>query len=124
MASVLGSDVTTSTMARVATALLGCWLMAAPGWYDMGSLDTAAWIIGPLLAAVGIVAASAVTRPVRWAAIPLGVLLAVAGVVAHPSPASTWTALGCGIAAIGLALPGPGSTAQFGGGWRARGDEG
>jgi hypothetical protein len=108
-----------SLAARVATAALGCWLMAAPDWQGLGSLDAAAWIAGPLLVAIAIVAASEVTRSVRWAGVPVGVALALAAVIAHPSGPATLTVLAAGAAAAGLSVPGRTSMSRFGGGWAA-----
>jgi O-antigen ligase len=111
----------TSLLARALTLLAGCLLMAAPEWYGVGSLDQLAWIAGPLLCAIAIVSASAVTRSVRWSALPVGVVLVLAAAVVHPSAAGSTTLAGCGIAACLLAPVGHVSMRRFGGGWRAAG---
>ena len=65
--------------ARILTAALGIWLMAAPavlGYDRPASADDR--IVGPLAAAFAIVAIWEVTRPLSWMNLLLGLWLIVA----------------------------------------------
>lgn len=54
--------------AQVMSALVGIWLMASPSVLGYGRpLATSDWIVGPLVASFGLIAAWSVTRAVRWA---------------------------------------------------------
>src|SRR5688572_752190 len=62
--------------AQLISALVGMWLMASPSVFGYGRpLATSDWIVGPLIASVGLVAASGVTRAVRWANVVLAAWL-------------------------------------------------
>ena len=99
-------------------ALLGIWLMAAPAVLGFAGLAaTTHHVVGPVAAAVCVLAMWGHLRPLRWATLPLGVLLVVlpfwfrAGL--HPAANS---------AVVGLLLPSlavldRGGTEGYGGGW-------
>jgi hypothetical protein len=52
---------------HVTSGLLGIWLMASPSLLDYGRpLASSDWIVGPLIASCGFIAAWEITRSVRW----------------------------------------------------------
>jgi hypothetical protein len=106
---------------RIAAALLGGWLMAAPAVLgnDRLAADNA-HVVGPLIVSVSVVALSAVTRPVRWGLLPLGIwLVAAPWLLGLGWPAALHdAAVGLAIAALG-AIRGGRVEEAFGGGWSA-----
>jgi hypothetical protein len=64
---------------RVVSALLGVWLMAAPALLGYsGTASTSDRVVGPLVAAIAIIAIWEITRPLRWLGVPFGLWLLVA----------------------------------------------
>jgi hypothetical protein len=104
--------------AALAGAVLGVWLMAAPAvlGYGGASADNHR-IVGPLAAAVGIVAASGSLRSLRWVNLPLGLwLLASPALLASPSAAAVQSLLCGGLLAF-LSTVGGRRPRRLGGGW-------
>ncbi len=65
--------------AQSISAALDFWLIAAPAVLGYGgAARTNDRIVGPLIASVALIAVWEVTRPVRWANIPLGLWLILA----------------------------------------------
>jgi hypothetical protein len=79
---------------RLLTVAVGIWLMAAPAVLGYaGTPATSDRIAGPVVAAIGIVAASTVTRGLRWANLAPGLWL-VAGPALLGSPAAALVSSG------------------------------
>jgi hypothetical protein len=104
--------------ARVAGALAGIWLMASPSALGFaGATRVSDLIVGPLAASAAIIAASEVTRAVRWAGVPLGAWTIVAPWLLGGSSGAGLSGVITGAVLIAAALV-PGSrSARFGGGW-------
>ena len=106
-------------IARIAVVAIGVWLEAAPAVLAYGSpaadVDR---VLGPIAAGVAFVAIWPVVDPVRWATVPVGVLLTVAPLLGYPADAAV-SSTSSGIAIIALAFVGGTPDQRFGGGWRA-----
>ena len=60
------------------TAPIVVWLTAAPAFLDFGGVAARhAWILGPIIAAIGWIASSEVMRGLRWVNLPCAVFLAI-----------------------------------------------
>jgi hypothetical protein len=104
----------------VVSALLGVWLMAAPavlGYH--GPERTSDRIVGPIVAALSIVAASAVMRALRWAVLPAAVWLVLAPWVLGYGGGAKLGSILVGLALAALAPVRGRVAGRFGGGWRA-----
>lgn len=104
---------------RVASALLGIWLMVAPSLlhYD-GRAAVSDHVLDPLTAATAIVAIWQVTRPLRWLGVIFGVWLLLApGFFHFPSHALVNNAV-VGALLVLLAFLGGKVREKFGGGRR------
>jgi NAD(P)-dependent dehydrogenase (short-subunit alcohol dehydrogenase family) len=106
--------------AQALNALVGAWLMAAPevvGYGGWASLN--AHVVGPIAATIAAIAAFEVTRPARWALVPLGAWLLIApwGFGYAVAPLLDSTAAGLLLIAFGT-VPGV-IRERFGGGWLA-----
>lgn len=101
-------------------AAVGLMMMAAPGLLGYGApADTIHHIAGPVIASLGVVAASAVARPLRRTVLLIGLLVVVSPLlVAQPLTAVLVSLIGGAIAAL-LALVPVATAGQFGGGWTA-----
>lgn len=104
---------------HVIVCLLGVWLMAAPAvlGYVGTAAETSDRLVGPTIAAIGFVAASEITRSVRWAN-----LVAAAWLVAGPWLIGAPTAAAINSLVVGLLVGalsplGKPDTDRFGGGW-------
>ncbi|HUH06228.1 MAG TPA: SPW repeat protein [Egibacteraceae bacterium] len=110
---------------QAAASLAGVWLMAAPA--VLGHSGTAAAdsdrLVGPLIAAVGFVAASEITRSLRWLNLPAAVWLIVAPWVLGFPLAAAVSNLMAGAALLALTPLGPPDPTRFGGGWSSLWDE-
>lgn len=106
-------------IARIITALIGIWLMVAPDILDYGGAARInERIVGPLIAASAIIAATEATRPVRWAGIPLGAWLLLAPwVLAYPDTLTRIGSMVAGVVVILLTLVRGHVHGRFGGGW-------
>jgi hypothetical protein len=106
--------------ARVISAILGIWLMAAPAvlGYD-GLAATSHRIVGPIAASLAVIAIWEVTRPLRWGNLLLGLWLIVSPLVLGGGSSVVISSLIVGVLLSTCALM-PGSVKhQFGGGWSA-----
>jgi hypothetical protein len=105
---------------RLATVAVGVWLMAAPAVLGYaGAPATSDRVAGPVVAAVGIVAASAITRGLRWANLVPGLwLLAGPALLGFPAPALVSSAV-AGLLILAFVPGSPGDPERFGGGWRS-----
>ena len=107
---------------QMIVVLLGVWLMAAPA--VLGHVGTTAGssdrVVGPAIAAIAFVAASEITRPIRWVNL-LGALWLIVGpwLLDFPTAAAI-NDLIVGVAVAALAPLGKAdTTSRFGGGWRS-----
>ena len=105
---------------QIIVVLLGVWLMFAPA--ALGHVGTTAGssdrIVGPAIAAFAFVAASEITRPIRWVNLLGAVWLVVAPWVLGFPTAAAVNDLIVGIAVAGLSPLGKADTnRRFGGGW-------
>lgn len=100
------------------SALLGIWLTAAPGVLGYGGPARAGDLVaGPLAASLAVVASSEVTRPVRWAILPLGLWLVVSPwVLDHPADAAVNT-IAIGVLLAALACVRGQVSARYAAGW-------
>lgn len=106
--------------ARLATAALGLWLMAAPAVLGYsGTAATSDRIVGPLVASVAVVAVWEVARGLRWLGlIAAGWLLLAPWVLGYAAMAAVHSLL-VGVT-LGVLTVRDGRRGQrFGGGWRA-----
>ena len=104
--------------ARGAAALLGVWLMAAPAVLGYGgAAATSDRIVGPLVAAVALIAMSRVMRPLRRVNTLAGAWLAVAPLLLDHAGLAVFNAVAVGIAIVALSFVGSDYGEEFGGGW-------
>jgi hypothetical protein len=105
--------------AQLATAALGVWLTIAPGVLGASeAMRVHDRVVGPLLAAVGIVAASEVTRPLRHVALVLGAWLVLAPWLLGGAAVAVANDVAVGLATAGLSRAGARRRHRHGGGWR------
>lgn len=106
--------------ARLLTAALGVWLMAAPAvlGYE-GALRASDRIAGPLLVALSLVAAFQVMRALRWWTVPVGAWLLIAPWVLGAPAAALASDLLTGVAVLALSVVRGRMTQRYGGGWAA-----
>lgn len=102
-------------------ALVGIWLMAAPGVFGFDkAIANNAHVVGPLIATFGIIAAAECTRNVRWASFPLGTWLFIAPwVIGYNDLPAIINDYAVGIATVLLCYIKPQRQHRFGGGWPA-----
>ena len=106
--------------ARIATILLGLWLMAAPAILDYGGMAAKnGRIVGPLAVSFGIIAISEATRPARWVNVPLAIWLLLAPWLFDYGTVPLLNSLGTGLALLPLAFVAGQIKERFGGGWSA-----
>ena len=107
---------------HIVVVALGVWLMAAPA--VLGHAGTTAGssdrFVGPLIASIAFVAASEITRPVRWANLVGALWLVVAPwILGFPmSAAINDVIVGLGVGVLSL-LGKADLQERFGGGWSA-----
>ena len=108
-------------LARVAAAILGAWLMAAPALLGYrGVARTHDRIVGPIVITIAITAMSGVVRQLRWVNVAIAAWLLVAAPwLLHFDGAARTNALLVGVM-LGIVslVRGPVDT-EYGGGWRA-----
>ncbi|MBX6341321.1 MAG: hypothetical protein IRY97_02595, partial [Thermomicrobiaceae bacterium] len=93
--------------ARIASALLGIWLMAAPSVLAYhGVARTNDRIVGPIAASLSAIAAWEVTRSLRYADLVVGFWLLAAPVVLGYPVTPALNSLVVGLALIGLSFLG------------------
>ncbi|QYJ15795.1 hypothetical protein Rxycam_01623 [Rubrobacter xylanophilus DSM 9941] len=106
--------------ARLLCALLGAWLMAAPGALEHGgAAAVSAHVVGPVVLGSSVVAAWPALRPLRWVTLPAGLWLLAAPPLLGYGPGATANGLLVGAALAALAFAGGGGREKVGGGWRA-----
>jgi hypothetical protein len=105
---------------RAANVAVGVWLMAAPAVLGYGhpAADFHR-ILGPVAAAVAIIAMAEVTRPFRWVNLPVGLALVLVPLLRGYSGAALANSLLCGTAVVALASLRGRVTKRVGGGWRS-----
>src|SRR5690349_21325800 len=104
--------------ARLLTAALGVWLMAAPDVLGYGGrARTGDHIVGPLIVATGIIAIWEVVRPVRWVGLALGVWLVLAPWLLGGRGEALVNSTLVGLLVVALSLVGGRVRQRFGGGW-------
>jgi hypothetical protein len=104
------------------SSLLGMWLMVAPAIFAYA--ETAAGmngrIIGPIVAALSIIACFEVTRIVRVCTRPLALWLVVAPwILGYDSGAAIAVELTSGVLLLGLSFVPGRMKEQYGGGWES-----
>lgn len=105
--------------ARIGTVLIGIWLEAAPAVLSYGGIAADVdRLLGPIAGSLAFVAIWSVVHMLRWATVPIGVLLVVAPVLGYPAEAAV-SSIVSGLAIIGLAFVGGVPDESFGGGWPA-----
>jgi hypothetical protein len=107
--------------AQLISALIGVWLMASPSVFGYGRpIATSDWIVGPLVTSVGLIAASGVTRPVRWANVALAVWLVLSPFVLGSADVAANHVVS-GILVGLLSLIRGRNTHSYAGGWKSLG---
>ena len=105
-------------LARVAVVVIGVWLEAAPAVLSYGTpaanIDRT---LGPIAGGIAFVAIWAVAHPIRWATVPVGMLLVLAPLLGYPADAAI-SSIASGAAIVALALVGGDPESAHGGGWR------
>jgi hypothetical protein len=105
---------------RLATVAVGVWLMAAPAVLGYGGAPaTSDRVAGPVVAAIGIVAASTVTRGLCWANLAPGLWLLAGPVLLGFPAAPLASSVAAGVLVLALTPWRPGDPDRFGGGWRS-----
>ena len=106
--------------ARLVSAVLGLWLMAAPAMLGYsGAAATSDRIVGPLVASIAVIAVWEVARGLRWIGlIAVGWLLFAPWMLGYELVAAVHSLL-VGIALGVLTVMGGRRGQRFGGGWRA-----
>ena len=106
---------------QIAMAIMGVWLMVAPGVFGFGKeIADNAHIVGPLIATFSIIATSECTRNVRLFNLPLAIwLLAAPLVLGYDNDAALMNDYAVAIVVIFLFLVKPRRKHRFGGGWPA-----
>jgi hypothetical protein len=100
-------------------AAIGVWMMFAPAVLGYGGeAATSDYVVGPLIASFGLIAAWEITRALRVCNLVLGAWLATSPLyLSHLSRASLLNAVVCGAAVFALSLVRGKSKHRFGGGW-------
>jgi hypothetical protein len=107
-------------IARILSAAIGLWLMVSPSVLDYdGATRVNDWIVGPIVVSLSVIAASDVTRGVRWGVLPLGAWLVLASWFLGGGSTATLNALIAGLLLIGLSFVGGSISRRYGGGWSA-----
>jgi hypothetical protein len=94
--------------------------MAAPSVLGYGGAARVSDLIaGPLAVSAAVIAMSQVTRPIRWAALPLGAWVVIAPWLLDAPAKARVSGLLAGVLLIGVALVRGQVHERFGGGWAA-----
>ncbi|MGH2544333.1 MAG: SPW repeat domain-containing protein, partial [Ardenticatenaceae bacterium] len=98
---------------------LGIWLMAAPAVLGYGDpAQSNDRVIGPLVAAIGVIAISGVTRELRWINLLLGLWLLVAPwVLGYDAGIVIFNSMASGLVIAALATVRGSVEQRMGGGW-------
>ena len=104
---------------QIAVSALGVWLMFAPAALDYAGTTAASSdrLVGPTVAAIGFVSASAITGSVRWLNLLSALWLIVAPLVLAFPMAATVNSVFVGLLVGALAPLGKPDPHRFGGGW-------
>jgi hypothetical protein len=107
--------------AQIVMAIMGVWLMTAPGIFGFNkAISDNAHIVGPLIATFSIIAISECTRNVRLFNFPLAVwLLAAPVILRYDNDTALMNDYVVSIIIIFLFLVKPRRKHRFGGGWPA-----
>lgn len=101
-------------------AIIGIWLLAAPGVLQYGgAARTNEHIVGALMATVGLIATSESMRAVRWLNVLLGLWLMLSPMVLDYAVERATPSLFAGIAAVILGSIRGRVSERMGGGWAA-----
>ena len=104
-------------LALAVSAAIGVWLLAAPGLFGIGGpARISLLVVGPIAAAVAVIAMAAVVRPLVRVNVALGTWLLVAAFLLDHD-GQWYVSAVAGIALAVLALVPRGRAGQFGGGW-------
>lgn len=105
--------------AQVINAILGLWLMAAPGIFGFGGTPADNdHIIGPVIATFSIIAWWECTSSIRKLNIPLGAWLLLAPwILGYDVTVATVNDMAVGVLVIGLSLIKRDIEGSYGGGW-------
>ena len=104
--------------ARLLSAALGIWLMAAPAILGYGGVAANSdRIAGPIATSFAIVATAGATRPLRWMTIPVGVWLLVGPWILNFPTQAIVNDTVVGLLMIALAFVRGTVSERFGGGW-------
>lgn len=107
--------------AQLMSGLIGIWLMTAPSVLGYGRpLSTSDWIVGPLITSFGLVAASSVTRAVRWANVVLAAWVVLSPFLLGNTDVAAHHVVS-GILVAVLSFVGRRPRHSFAGGWRSLG---
>ena len=104
--------------ARIASFVLGLWLMAAPaliGYADLAR--TIDHIMGPIAAGSAFIAIWQLMRPLRWIGLVVGAWLLAAPWILEYGTVPTVNSLVVGLLLAALAFLGAKTGKRFGGGW-------
>jgi hypothetical protein len=107
---------------QLISALVGGWLMASPSIMGFGRpLATSDWIVGPLIASFGLIAASEVTRAARWGNFVLAAWVVLSPVILGDlgNVAIAATHVVSGLFVGSLSLRRGRSRHSYSGGWRS-----
>jgi hypothetical protein len=106
--------------ARITSALLGVWLMAAPAVLRYaGAARTSDRVAGPVAASIAVVAIWDVTRPVRWANLLVAGWLVIAPLVLSYHGVAAVNSVSVGLLLAALTFVRGRVEQRFGGGWSA-----
>jgi hypothetical protein len=102
------------------SALIGVWLMAAPGVFRFdGPAGVNAHIVGPLIASFGVIAMGECTRGVRRVNLPLALWVVLSPLFLDQPMNAAMNSLIAGVAVGTLSLVRGHVKHRFGGGWAA-----
>jgi hypothetical protein len=105
---------------QLAAAIVGLGLMAVPDLTDLAVAPAnLIHIVAPVGAAFAVVAASGVTRAVRWMTVVCGIVIALGVALLGVPVRELVVAGGGGLLMSALALGGGRVSRSYGGGWRA-----
>lgn len=104
---------------QICSALLGVWLMFAPA--VLGHTDTTLAdidrTVGPLIAAVSMVAAAQIARSVRWLNLPFAAVLVVVPWLVDAPLVSQVNSTVVALIVLALTPLGPPDQVRYGNGW-------
>jgi len=107
--------------ARLLSAALGVWLMAAPAvlGYRGTAAETSDRIVGPIVVSFAVIALWEVSRAVRWVNLLMALWLLSAPAVLGMAPVPLANSVVVGLVLVLLTLVPERKKERFAGGWRA-----